>query len=252
MKTCRTLLIALAALLLCAIASSAASVRLTAINLDCAQKAINTQQMRSVLLYMQPDIVALHGLPQPAEARGGNASVASLAQSMRMYYAYVPAYSGADFGSALLSRYPIRKPAAISDSPTGRLQGLKAEVRIDKKMLDVVMLRPSSAAEGTYAVTAVSQLLKGAKKRYFLVMASFDSGMALDTVKGLGRAGLQDAAVALRSIQPTYPAASPKERLDFFLVSPTMRPHLKSVKRIKSGLLRGGSDHLPVELAFTF
>lgn len=252
MKTGRTLLIALGALLLCAAVSSAASVRMVAVNVDLSKKALNVQQMKSALLYMNTDLVAIHNVPQPAEARGGTASLASLAQSLRMYQAYVPAYPGADFGSALLSRYPIRKPTAIADSPAKRLQGLTAEIRIDKRMLEVVMIRPTSKAEGDYAVALVSQLLKGARKRHLVLMASFDSGMALDTVKGLGRAGLQDAAVALRSLQSTYPAASPKERLDFFLISPSLRPHLKGMKRVKSALLRGGSDHLPLTLGFSF
>jgi endonuclease/exonuclease/phosphatase family metal-dependent hydrolase len=251
MKTGRITLIALGALLLCAIASSAASVRVTAINLDCAQKAVNIQQMRSVLLYTHPDIMGLHNLPQAREDRGAS-SLASLAKSVRMYYAYVPASPDAEFGSGLLSRHRISKVGAVSKSPTSRVQGLKAQIKIDSRMLDVAMIRPASAAEGAVAVAAVSQLVKEAKQRHLLVMASFGSGMALDTVKGLGRVGLQDAAVALRATQPTYPAASPKERLDFFLVSPTMRPHIKSVKRIQSGALRGGSDHLPMELTFSY
>jgi endonuclease/exonuclease/phosphatase family metal-dependent hydrolase len=249
----RVVLVALCALLLSALTSMAAPPpRFRAINLDLTQKAFNAQQMRAVLFYLRPDVLAIHNVRPPADAQGGNGSIASIAGSLNMYSAYEPAYPGADFGSALLSRYRIKKPTPISTSPTKHLQGMKADIVMRTGgTLTVVLVRPTSAQEAKDAVDVVSQLVRGGKKQHLILMASFDTGAAMDTIKAWGRAGLQDAAVALRTVQPTFPADKPAERLDYFLVSPSMRPHLRAIKRIRSAVLRSGSEHVPIELTFT-
>jgi endonuclease/exonuclease/phosphatase family metal-dependent hydrolase len=98
----------------------------------------------------------------------------------------------------------------------------------------------------------VAKLAKEAAKHNFILMASFDSKSAMGTVKAWGREGLQDAAVVLRSAQMTYPAGKPTERLDYILINPAVRPHLKTMGVVKNAQLRGTSGHIPLQLTLTY
>jgi endonuclease/exonuclease/phosphatase family metal-dependent hydrolase len=247
----RAILFALCLLLLTAAACLAAPVRVKIVSLDTTLNAVDTQQVRTALMYLQPDVLALQSLRDRPEIAGAPGPVASMAKSLRMYYAYEPAYPGADFGSALLSRYPIAKHAPISASAENKLAGLKADLKVRGATVKVALIRPRDQAEAKLSEAAVAKLVREAQKHRLVLMASFDSN-PMDTVKAWGRAGLQDAAVALRKPQPTYPASGPKERLDYFLVNTKMRPNLKSVGVVTDPRLRGKAEHLPIALAIQY
>jgi endonuclease/exonuclease/phosphatase family metal-dependent hydrolase len=246
----RITLAALCLLLLAAAASVAAAATVKFVSADAALSAVNTQQMKSALMYVHPDVLALQQLPN--QAGGGRAAVESMARSMGMYFAYEPAYSGADFGSAILSRYPIAKSAPLSGSAMNKLLGMKADLRIGRQIVKVALVRPRDVAEATYSESVVAKLAKEAAKHNFVLMASFDSKSAMSTVKAWGREGLQDAAVVLRSAQMTYPAGKPTERLDYILINPAVRPHLKTMGVVKNAQLRGTSGHIPLQLTLTY
>lgn len=219
------------------------------INLDMNQRAVNTAQLQSALMYLRPDLLAMHSVLAADGLNERTGAIASMARSLGMYYVYQPAAaSGA--GEALLSRHRIVRHSRLSGSTTQAVPGLKAEVKVAGKTLPLVMARPRSAAEGRRCVELVSRILKQEPQRPLVVLASFDPGMAMEAVKGWGRAGLHDAAVALRRAEPTFPALRPTERLDFVLVTPNLRPKLKKIRLIEDSRLRGASDHLPVEVTF--
>jgi len=241
---------ALCVLLLAAAASVAAAATVKFVNVDAALSGVSTQQMKSALMYVHPDVLALQELQNQAE--GGRAAVESMARSLRMYFAYEPAYSGADYGSAILSRYPIVKSAPLSGSAVNKLLGMKADVRIGRQIVKVALVRPRDAAEAAYSEGVVDKLVKEAANHNLILMASFDSKSAMGSVKAWGRAGLQDAAVALRSAQMTYPAGKPTERLDYILINPAVRPHLKAMGVVKNAQLRGSSQHMPIQLTVTY
>jgi hypothetical protein len=58
--------------------------------------------------------------------------------------------------------------------------------------------------------------------------------------------------VALRKAEPTYPAAAPKERLDFLLVSANLRPYLRGVRVVREAKQRTPAERLPLELTITY
>ena len=248
----RIILVALCLLLISAAVSTAAPVRVKVISLDLTLNAMNAQQVRTALLYLQPDVLALQEFRDEAAVAGGPGAVESMAKSLRMYYAYEPAYPGADFGSALLSRYPLRKAAPLSASAVNKLPGMKADLKVHGATVKLALVRPRNAAEAKYSESVVAKLVKEAQAHHFILMASFDSKSGMDTVKAWGRTGLQDAAVALRNLQATYPAGMATERLDYFLVNTRMRPHLKSIGVVKSEKLRSGGEHLPLQLTFLY
>jgi len=246
----RIVLFALCVLLVAAAASMAAAVTVRFVNVDAALNAVDTQQMTSALMYVHPDVLALQQVQNQAGA--GRAAVESMARSLRMYSAYEPAYAGAEFGSAILSRYPIAKSSPLSGSTTNRLLGMKADLKIRRQIVKVALVRPRDAAEATYSDSVVAKLVKEAARHNFILMASFDSQSAMSTVKAWGRAGLQDAAVVLRNAQMTYPAGKPTERLDYIIINPAVRPHLKGVGIVSNAKLRGSSQHLPIQLTVAY
>jgi endonuclease/exonuclease/phosphatase family metal-dependent hydrolase len=249
MTTTRRIALAAACLLLVAVgASLATAATVKFVSADVALSAMNTQQMQSALMYVHPDVLALQQVP----SEGGRAAVASMARALQMYYTYELADPTADVGSAILSRYQIVRSSPLSGSAANRLLGMKADLRIGRQIVKAVLVRPRDAAEATYSEGVVAKLVKESANHNLILMASFGSKSAMGTVKAWGQAGLQDAAVALRSIQMTYPAGKPTERLDYVLVNPAVRPHLKRTGVVNNAKLRGNSEHLPLQLTVTY
>jgi len=244
-------IIACCALLLPAFAAIGATSRVRAVSYTLPEDAIASQELRALLLYLQPNILALHDVPAAAAA-GSQSQLAALAGSLGMYYAYQPASSRRDPGCALLSRYPVQKVSPLPRSGSQSVTGMSVQVRVGMASLQVAVVRPNSDSARKAAVDIVSRLVKQEPKQHLLLMASFDPGMVMDTVKGWGQAGLQDAAVALKDAQATFPADRPTQRLDFVLVSANLRPSLKEMRVVRNRAARALGGHLPVELTFVY
>jgi hypothetical protein len=247
----RALSVVSCALVLCGVAA-ARPARFRAVSYDLARQTVRHQLVKSLLLYEHADLLGLSNLREWAGPQSEEPPLAALAASLNMYYAYRSAFPGANYGSALLSRYPIRRTGAFSGAKGKRLLGMTAEVDAGGERLRVVLVRPDSPAAGRTASDSVPRIVKAHPDQRLLVMASFDPGAAMGAVKAWGRAGLQDAAVALRREEPTFPAARPVERLDFILISGNLRPGLQESRVIREPKLRGAGDHLPLEVTFAF
>lgn len=231
---------------------------LRALNCDLKKGAgplpeIRYRELAALLLYAHPDIAVLHNA-RSLPAAPGQGPVESLARSLRMYYLFEPVLPGRDVGSALLSRYPIRAGGALSASARDPwVPGLRAELSLGKKTLRVMAVRPSSRAEANASGEIVARAVTAQPEAHWLVMASLDPGWGLDAVKAWGRAGLQDAAVASKGkTEPTFPASAPRERLDFILISGSLRAGLGSLKVLRDARARGLADHLPVEVTLAY
>jgi hypothetical protein len=237
-------------------AASQAPLRLRAVNYDLltAQGALEEARYRELgaaLLYLRPDIAMFHN------ARGGLAgrsALAELSRSLQMYHAFEPWAPGEELGTALLSRYPIRVTHPLSTSAAvGPVPGLRGEVVVTGKLLSVLGVRPGSAAQARAAGEVVAKAVNARPKAQWLVMATFEPGASMEAVKAWGRAGLQDALVASRSkLEPTFPAAQPKDRLDFILISGNLRPGLVSARVPHDARFQRLALHLPVEVTWAY
>jgi len=214
------------------------------------------RQLDSLLLYLQPDIAVLHNLRASTQTtRGTQQQAASLARSLSMYYAFQPATAGADFGSALLSRFPITSIDRLTAEGTGDgFAGLRAEVRAGNRTYCILVVRPGSAAAAQLAVDAVSRAVQADPRARWLVFASFDPDAGADAAFSAWReAGLLDPAAALNlTPAPTYPRARPTQRLDYILVSGSLQTALRGTRVLRGNRLRELGDHLPVEVSFVY
>lgn len=218
--------------------------------------AANYRQVKSLLLYLQPDIAVLHNLRASTQtARGTQQQAASLARSLSMYYAFEPAAAGADFGSALLSRFPITSTDRLtSEGVGGGFAGLRAEVRAGNRTYRILVVRPGSGASGQLAVDAVSRALQANPRARWLLFASFDPDAGADAAFSAWReAGLLDPAAVLGlTPAPTYPRTQPTQRLDYILVSGSLQTALRGTRVVRGARLRELGDHLPVEVSFVY
>jgi len=248
----RVLLLALCVALLSSAAALAAQTRLRAVSFDLTRQSLTHQQLRSLLLYLEPDVVGLHGYRHESPDLPGPGALAALARSLRMYYHFEPVVPGSNVGSALLSRFPLTKASPLSSSSATRVPGMRADLTVAGNRLRLALVRPDSPAASRAASEVVAKLTRESSRRQVIVMASFDPGSAMGAVKAWGEAGLQDASVALRKAEPTYPAAAPKERLDFMLVSANLRPYLRGVRVVREAKQRTPAERLPLELTITY
>jgi|GEM_PF-2635549 len=223
---------------------------------DGPLSAAKYRQLKSLLLYLQPDIAVLHNLRASAQTpRGAQQHAASLARSLSMYYAFEPAAAGADFGSALLSRFPITSADRLTaEGPGGGFVGLRAEVRAGNRTYDILVVRPGSGAAAQLAVDAVSRAVQADPHARRLVFASFDPDAGADAAFSAWReAGLLDPAAALSlTPAPTYPRARPAQRLDYILVSGSLQTAVRGTRVVRGTRLRELGDHLPVEVSFAY
>lgn len=239
-------------------AAAPAGPRLRALNYDLQGAdgplaAHRYHLLAALVMYLQPDLVALHHCRGTGPVEEENAT-AALARSLGMYHAFQPYERGGVVGSAILSRFPLNAsgPASVSTrSPA--VPGIRAQLWVRGKLLRVLALRPASARQSQDAARLVAAAMKGRDNPSWLLMASFSPSQAMETVKAWGRSGLQDALVAARSSpQATYPAASPQERLDFILLTPNLRPALRGTRVVRDQRAAALSLHLPVEATLAF
>jgi len=203
-------------------------------------------QLKALLMYLTPDVVALHSVLKDAGGTAGSV-LAQAALAMDMYYAYQPMDDRV--GSAVLSRYPIRGATALFDDKTETTLGVQLTVQAEAASYHLFVVRPPTAAVSRTTTAAVLQQTKALAGTSYLVCASFGpAGGAKQALAEWTRAGMYDPLGKLRRPGPeTYPYARPKDRLDLVLLGPKLRGSLRRSEVMqKNARLAGLSEHLPV------
>jgi endonuclease/exonuclease/phosphatase family metal-dependent hydrolase len=216
-----------------------------------AAPATSYRQVKALLMYAQPDVVALQNARGEAKAGGkDNSPLATLARSLGMYYAFAPATPGREIGCGLLSRYPIRSSSPLAAAGEASLAGLQAQIEYMRHLTSVILVRPEDAQSSNAAVAAVAALVAADRQGSYLVLGSWDAAADADAaVQAWTTAGLAEAGAALGKRTPaTYPQAKPTERLDRVLVSQDLRPSLRTVEAVHHPTVRAVSDRLPLQV----
>jgi endonuclease/exonuclease/phosphatase family metal-dependent hydrolase len=251
----RWLLVALLAISLarCVGAVAGAAPRaahLLAVNLDLQGKKPQLspqglEQLRAMLLYVQPDVVALHSVQTSMTQGGESASLVRIASALGMYYVFQPTTDAV--GSALLSRYRIQPNATSLNAPAGAAVGLQATLDTPGAPTVVRVVRPPSAAVDKGAIAAVIDDLKAAPAARSILLASFNPGSGAGAARAAWvKAGLVDPAAGRRVATATFPAAKPAQRADLILVSAALKSQVVSYQVLRPRRVEEVSDHLPV------
>jgi endonuclease/exonuclease/phosphatase family metal-dependent hydrolase len=214
--------------------------------------ATSYQQVRSLLMYAEPDVVALHNARGEAKGASKEGSpLAALAQSLGMYYAFAPEAPGADVGGGLLSRYPIRSSKPLTaEAPKGSLAGMQAEIEYMRRITNVILVRPENEDGSKAATAAVAKLVSADQQGAYVILGSWDSAADAEAaVKEWQKAGLVEAGAELNKKTPaTYPQAKPTERLEYVLVSQNLRRSVRGVELVRHPAVKAISDRLPLEV----
>lgn len=245
--------------------SAGAVDRLRLVNLDLtgAQGPLNPAryaQLRSLLLYMDADILVLHAATGATGGRAGH--VQQLARSLGMYCAYLPAAQEAQTGTAVMSRHRFEESTTVSlgQAPGGLVTAGGIDVRVGARPLTLLVMNAAATGESGAAVEAVAgaveriaELLEARPDGHFVALASLGSeALAQTALEGLTQAGLADALSASGRQAFTFPAIQPDQRLDFILASANLeRAATRSRVLTPQGMARL-SQHHPVELTLSY
>ena len=243
-------------------AGAATSLRLVNVDLTGAQGPlvpVRYAQLRSLLLYMEADILVLHAARGATGGRAGH--VQQLASSLGMYCAYLPATPEAQVGTAVISRHRFGDAMAVS--PQEEQGGLVTvggiDVRVGARPLTLLVMKAAPAGESgateaavARAVEGIAELLGARPSGRFVALTSFGSeALAQAALEGLTQAGLVDALSASGRKAFTFPAARPDQRLDFILTSSNLERAAPRVRVLIPRGIAGLSQHLPVELTLS-
>jgi endonuclease/exonuclease/phosphatase family metal-dependent hydrolase len=201
-------------------------------------------QLRALLVYLEPDVLALHNVQRPA-ADGVKKQLPKLALSTDRYYAFQPLTD--TLGSALLSKYPISKATYLADA-SGAALGMQVTMKAKGQSFVVLVVRPPNTEIGRAAAEMVTTAVREDPSAQYVVLASFSPGTGVGSaLSAWGKAGLADPGARLGKAGATYPCEKPKERLDFILLSRGLRDGAK-YRVIRDRRLEKLSWHLPVEV----
>ncbi len=214
-----------------------------------ALRGVAYESLTALLMYLAPDLVALHNVAVAERGEAGSETARALALSLGMYSVSHPTMPGGRTGSALLSRYPIRASTRLSGGPAGGGVGaFTAEVEIEGRRLSLLVARPPSAAAATATIGEVTRLASAGPEERWLVFVSFaPEAKAAAALESWRAVGLVDPAAALgvRAVA-TFPRPRPEQRLDFVLASAGLT--LRGYRVVDDPRLRHLGTRLPVEL----
>ncbi len=147
----------------------------------------------------------------------------------------------ARFGLGLLARWPLDEPRLLLLPRREDEQRvlLCATLRHPETPLCVATAHLSvRAAERRLQAAAVAAALRGCELPVAL-LGDLNDEPGSECLAALLAAGLQDAAQGAAA-QPTFPAAHPRQRLDFALLHPSLRVRAVQVPEVQA------SDHRPL------
>jgi len=206
------------------------------------------QEIKAVIVYLEPDILVLHNVLRSAGESAGK-PLPKLTSSLEMYYAFQPLTD--TVGSALITRHPISQATYLADA-SGAAVGMQMTVRPSKgESYSVLVVRPPNLATSKAATGVVVSALKQDPGAQYLLLASFSPETSVTgAVKAWSKAGLFDPGARLGKMSATYPGEKPKERLDVIMLSAGLREGAKCrvVRDPRYGKL---SAHLPVEVTLS-
>ncbi len=208
-------------------------------------EAAKFEQLKVLLSYTSPDVVALHTVLQEAGKNAG-APLAQTALAMNMYYAYQPLDDR--LGSALLSRYPIQQAACIFDEKSQATMGMSLQLLVEGRNYTVLVVRPPTAAVARVTAATVQAQLKALGGSDYVVLASFSPALGGQAVSGgLDEGGVGPIGVAPEPGHLPLHTAAGASRLHSAFPQAAGR-----IRERRGGALAPGdgsvSEHLPIEV----
>ena len=202
-------------------------------------------EIKALVTYLQPDILALHNVQRSAGDAAGK-PLAQIAASLTMYYAFQPLTD--TLGSALLTKYPITKATYLAEQ-SGAAMGMQVTVGVEGQSYLVLVVRPPNPAISREATQAVASAITAEPTGRQLVLASFSPGTAIGgALKAWSKAGLADPGTGRSGLSvATYPVEKPKERLDFIMVSRDLLAGAR-YEVVRDRRFEKLSAHLPVQI----
>jgi len=244
-------------------AGAANSLRLVNLDLTGAEGPLAPQryaQLRSLLLYMDADVLVLHAARGATGRRAGH--VQQLARSLGMYCAYLPAAPEAPVGTAVISRHQFGEATTFSpqEEQGALVTAGGIDVRVGARPLTLLVMNATPAAESgateeavARAVEGIAKLLEARPDERFVALSSFGSeALAQTALEGLIQAGLADALSASGRQALTFAAARPEQRLDFILTSANLERAAPRTRVLTPQGIARLSRHLPVELTLSY
>ncbi len=232
-----------------AASAPAAAGTLTVLNYDLQGRkgplpVTQYEQLRALLLYLNPDIIAVHTVLKDAGV-DRDKPLARAALALEMYYAYQPLTDMV--GSALISRYPIREATCLYDQKTLATSGMQVSVQVGPRTYNVFVVRPPTGTVGRAATASLLPQTKALAGADYLVLASFSpKAGAKQMIAAWTKTGMFDPLAGAGPKALTFPYTKSAERADFVLLSAKLRTDYVGSEVVRNARLAGLSEHLPV------
>nr|WP_246350998.1 endonuclease/exonuclease/phosphatase family protein [Deinobacterium chartae] len=213
-------------------------------------------RLEAALREIRPDILLLQAVARDPQREDGRDQAAQLAAAFPEYVSvmYHPAQhadDGTAFGSALLSRYPLRESGALELSlrrgleDTTRRNVLWAGVSTPDGLLTVLNAHfswvPEQNADNLEETVMLLQEMSGPA----LLAGDFNAPPDGPAIKRLRELGWTDAWERLREHEGgfSFEADAPSMRIDYMWANPELESRLESVQLVL-GREERVSDHL--------
>lgn len=207
---------------------------------------IDLDAIAAVIKKQKPDLVALQEVDVNTARSGKVNQAAEIAEKLGMHYYFAKAidYEGGEYGTAVLSRFPLIKTETIKlPNPELKEQRVVALAEVSLPGGTVVRfgsthLEVGSAVNREVQIKEINRIA-GAGGAPFIIAGDFNAMPGSVTINLLDERFQRTCS----SCEPTIPVINPKRAIDFIAFTPVSRFKVISHEVIPE---RYASDHLPV------